>query len=305
MHNDNNIINLNDKKETSIDTGLALIGSTTVANILDAVRNIPVMKEDDMNFLKEKSEHLGKVMERTHMWRTDLQKVSIINDVEFPTIHSKFHQSILEQKVQFDNAMFLAKDYEDAKFDMEKLEIEISELEYYNKNILGEREDINELSDECSYFEYKRNEIDIKKKKLELQFKAYTLQQMRIAMDYRMQEVKGWQVIEENLINTMNKEGLSEEEIWTKSTNEIEGTFLHTMTRLQSLHDKLSSAEYNNLIAAAVHCYNQAHLTDKLDEYRRKCNPQQLDSLIFIEKNVFNNFDKGNYPWVNFEDTNK
>ena len=85
---------------------LALQNNRAVSSILSAVKSVSVMKKEDLQFLQEKSEHLQTVMESTYMWRTDLQKESIINDMDFPTIHAKFHQCILEQKVQFDQTMY-------------------------------------------------------------------------------------------------------------------------------------------------------------------------------------------------------
>jgi hypothetical protein len=73
------------------------------------------MKPEDTQFLMDNSQHLGLVMEKTFMWRTNFQKRSIINDVNHPTNHSKFHQAILEQKVQFDQTLYLAKEFEDFK----------------------------------------------------------------------------------------------------------------------------------------------------------------------------------------------
>jgi len=257
---------------------IGLIGESTVSNILDTVRNLPIIKKEDMNFLVENSEHLGKVMECTHMWRTDLQKLSIINDIEFPTIHSKFHQSILEQKVQFDNSMYLAKEYEDLKLDMQLIECDIEDLEIQN-SILMEQTPTNSTE-----IEIKRNNIKIHKKTLELAFKKYNLKQMRIAMDYRMQEVKGWKTIQNDLLDEMRKNGLTEEEIWSKSSQELKGSFFHAMNKLQSLQSKnISTAEYNNLIAYAVHVYTQAKSIGKLYEFKTEATPVQINSIEFIE----------------------
>ncbi len=259
-----NIIEINTATET---TEMAVIGKATVANVLTAIKDLPVINEKDMNFLQENKEHLGKVMENTYIWRTDLQKVSILNDIDFPTDHSKFHQAILEQKVQFDNAMFLAKDYEDLKLDMEILECEIEELEDENIMLLS-KEDITNKD----RILIKKNNININKKTLDIQFKRYNIEQMRIAMDYRMKEVKGWMIIEDEIMKKLSDAGMTDQEIWDKSTDELEGTFFSVMKKLQAIghSSNISTAEYNNMVALGVHVYNQAVLTGQLHTFLAK-----------------------------------
>lgn len=237
-----------------------LLGHKTVTDIIEAVRDLPILKKDDVTFLQQNSKHLAAVLEKTHIWRTDIQKHSIINDYHFPTIHAKFHQAMLEQKVQFDQAMYLAKDFE-----MKKLEIQ--ELEC----------DLEELGDT------KRDDIKRKKLQIEVQFKTYELNQMQIAMQYRMAEVKGWQVIQNDLLENMRQNGVSEDEIWSKNAGEINALFFASLNNLQSLGSSTDSAERGNLISLALFSYNAVKQAGMLDELRQKCNPLQLASLEMIE----------------------
>ena len=249
----------------SENNSLILHSNRAVSSILNAVKSVPVMKEDDFKFLQEKSEHLQTVMESTHMWRTDLQKESIINDIDFPTIHSKFHQCILEQKVQFDQTMYLAKDFENLKLDMELLECDLDELAPIGEN--------------------KRDDIKRRKIELDIKFKSYELEQMRIAMNYRMAEVKGWQVIEERLLEIMRNDGLSEEEIWSKNTGEIKSMFYVAINRLKGLEGgQRDSAEFNNIIAYAVYAYNTAKNAGLLEDLLTNCNPIQIQSIQFLKQ---------------------
>lgn len=245
-----------------IETSLvAPIGTTTVSEIVQTVKALPIMKAEDTAFLMEHSEHLGMVMENTFMWRTDLQKKSIINDTQHPTLHSKFHQSILEQKVQFDQAMYLAKDFENKKLEIEELEC-----------------DLEELGDT------KRDDIKRRRIMLDLQFKQYELSQMKIAMNYRMAEVKGWQAIEEDLLEQMRAEGMSEETIWNKDIGETKNMFFVTMNRLHGITKTTDSGEYNNLISLAIFTYKAAKQAGILDELKREATPTQMSSIAFVEK---------------------
>lgn len=245
---------------TEAETSLVTIGPNTVSDIVTAVKTLPVMKEEDSHFLMEHSEHLGMVLENTFMWRTDWQKRSIINDLQYPTLHGKFHQCILEQKVQFDQAMYLAKDFENLKLDVEELQC-----------------DLEELGDT------KRDEIKRRRIMLDLQFKQYELNQMQIAMKYRMSEVKGWQVIEEDLIAAMREAGLSDANIWHKDAGEMINMFFLTMNNLRGIAKSTEAGEYSNLVSLACHSYKVVKEAGMLEELKAQCDANQLDSINFVE----------------------
>ena len=257
---DQNIMMTEMENTDSPGEALVSLGTKTVTDIVTAVRDLPIMTEENTIFLVEHSKHLGQVMENTHMWRTDMQKKSIINDIQHPTIHSKFHQAILEQKVQFDQAMYLAKDFE-----MKKLEIE--ELEC----------DLEELTDS------KRDKIKERRIMLDLQFKQYELKQMQIAMKYRMDEVKGWQLIEEDLLQQMHDAGMSEDAIWQKGSEETKSMFFLTMNNLQGISKTTDSGSYNNLVSLACFTYKTAKQAGLLEEFKKEATPVQLDSIRWIE----------------------
>lgn len=227
-----------------------------VSNIVDTVKDLPVLKQEDVAFLQENSEHLTKIMHSTHMWRTDEQKKQIINDFHFPTIHAKFHQSMLEQKVQFDQTMYLAKDFEIKKLEIEELEC-----------------DIEELGDS------KRDDIKRRKYSIELQFKQYELKQLQIAMNYRMKEIRGWQSIQEDLLIKMRDQGLDEETIWSKDEGEFNSMFFHALNQLSSVGSTTDSAERGNLIAMATYVVQKAKESGKLTKLKTLCNDLQLQSL--------------------------
>ena len=249
------------------NNSLAILDTNkTVASIVEAVKSVPVMSEEDFKFLQEKTEHIQNVLTCTHMWRTDLQKESIINDIDFPTIHAKFHQAILEQKVQFDQTMYLAKDFENLKLDMELLECDLEDLAPIGEN--------------------KRDDIKRRRIELDIKFKEYELGQMRIAMNYRMAEVKGWQAIEERLLETMRESGIPEEDIWNKNTGEIKSMFFTAINRLKGIisNTKDGSAEFNNIVSYAVHAYKIAKNAGLLEDLLAECNEIQLISIKFLKQ---------------------
>lgn len=175
---------------------LAILNQNAVSEILQSVEDLEVISKDDFKFLQTNKEHLSKVLLHTHIWRTDAQKLSIVSNEQCPTLHSKFHQAILEAKIQFDQSLYLARDFEIAKLSLQEKVLDLEDLGDTNNN--------------------KRDALKAKKLQIEIKFQEYELQQMKTAMLYRVKEVRGWQKIQEQLVKEMESAGMSEEVIWSK-----------------------------------------------------------------------------------------
>ena len=236
--------------------------------VLDEVRSIAVMKPEDSKFLVEHKEHLTAVMEKTFMWRTSTQKRSIISDSYHPTLHSKFHQAILEQKVQLDQTFYLAKDFEEKRLTIEETLLDIKDLEV-NPDLTPERKD-----------------LAMRRLQMKLSFQQYELQQQQIAMHYRMDEVKGWQVLQEDLLAEMRATGMDEEAIWSKEAGEVESMFFQFLTNLQGLAKSSDGAEANNLVSLAKFGIQQAKELGLFENFKSRCNVAQLNSLKFLGEQV-------------------
>ena len=248
------------EEETISVTDLVVKESqAAVTKMLETIRPMTVIKKEDQQFLVENREHFAKVFEKVHIWRTDTQKRSIIADSYHPTLHSKFHQSILEQKVQLEQSFYLAKEFEMLKLSIEELTL-----------------DLEELSDSP------RDEIKRKKIQIELQYKKYELDQMIIAMNYRMAEVRGWQQIENELLEEMHSVGMEEEMIWTKDAGETEAMFFTSLIKMRGLANSTDAGEVNNLIAVAKFYIQKVKESGMLPKLKKRCTPEQLESLSFL-----------------------
>jgi len=115
------------------------------------------------------------------------------------------------------------------------------------------------------------------------------LKQAKIAMHYRMDELRGWQKIEEELLEVMRDgEGLPEEVIWDKDKGELVAFFLQTLTNLQGLKTSSDGAERNNLVTLARFTYGEIRRHgDLLKALLATLNPEQRDSLTFIQNTFF------------------
>jgi hypothetical protein len=225
--------------------------------IFNHIETLPAFKPEDSKFLMEHKEHLHKVLQKTHIWRTDTQKNHIINDVHFPTVHAKFHQAILEQKVQFEQSLYLAKDFELKKIEIEEIRCDLEELKSETKRDL-----------------LKRNKLEI-----ELKFKHFELQQMSTAMHYRMAEVRGWQRIIDDLYAELITSGVSEESIWDKNEGEFTSMFFVALNNAVSLHTVTDSGEKSNIIAALSFVITQAKRANLLGKLKSLCSKDHLDTL--------------------------
>lgn len=242
-----------------------ITSSENVAELVEAVKKFPIMKKEDAKFLMDNSEYLGTVLEKCYMWRTDTQKKSIINDNDYPTTHSKFHQAILEQKVQFEQTMYLAKEFENLKLDIQLLECDLEDL--------GSEEEYT-----------KRKSIQANKIKLDMKFKQFELNQMQIQMNYRMSEIRGWQAIEEDLYDELLKEGYTEEMIWSKEEGELQFLFFVAINRLMMSINSNDSEGIKSVMPLAKFTYNKAKEENKLNIFINLANEEQK-KIIELVKN--------------------
>ncbi|HNQ20092.1 MAG TPA: hypothetical protein PKI46_03410 [Bacteroidales bacterium] len=230
------------------------------------IRPSELFSKEDISFFVAKKEEIKKTFTNTYMWRTDGQKRSIINDFNFPTIHSKFHQALLEQKVQLNETLELSKAYEETLLEVEDLGYELEEL---HRNFDKEVDELQK----------KRLSVAIRKKELELQYKNYALENQKIACNYRMKEVKGWENIKDSLFNKLKEHGYTEEEIYNKETGEVETQFFTYLNNYLTLENSTNAAEVANLTASALFAIQQAIDTGMIDRLLNQCNPDQINGL--------------------------
>ena len=256
--------------KTHKNSEIEVLNEKMTTDIVKSVNSLSVISQEDKKFLTTHTKHLGMVLSKTHMWRTHEQKLSIVSDMQCPTAHAKFHQAILEQKVQFDQSLYLAKDFELKKIEVEEKCLELDHT-IQNKKLMGD-------SSQASL------DLKIRKLKIEITFAQYELQQMKTAMMYRMEEVKGWQKIEEDLLKQMRDAGLSEDDIWSKEKGQMVSMFLVALTNLQAIRNTTDSGERNNLLSLALFTHKRIKEAGRLEDIKKVMDEAQLNSLSFLEE---------------------
>lgn len=240
---------------------------TYTKEIAKLVNDTQLITEEDSKFLSENVEHFKNIMERTYMWRTMGQKLSIISDQFHPTVHGKSHQAILEAKVQFNETFRLAVDAEKAKLDVEDIELDLEAIE----------EDMKSM--EPTSIDFKKADVERRRKEIVLKEKAINLNNYKTAAHYRMSELKQWKEIQDILYNRLKESGMSDEDIWNKEASELEDQFFQFINKLTGLSQSTNAGEVNNLVGLAKYAVEQAKQVGIFDMLLSKCNQQQISTM--------------------------
>lgn len=237
--------------------------ATEIANIITGTH---LISEEDSKFLSLNVDNFKAILENSYMWRTKGQKLSIISDQFHPTLHSKFHQAILEAKVQFTELMRLSVDAEKAVLDVEEIQINLEEIQ-------------NSLENVRSQIESKKLDVEKRRKEVDLRQKMIEMNHYKTAAKYRMKEIRQWKEIQDNLYSLMKDEGRRDEDIWNKESAEVEDQFFQFLNKLVGVEQSTDAAEVNNLVGLARYAIVQAEKEGMLEILVNRCSEQQLETL--------------------------
>ena len=151
----------------------ASLSNITKSNFLD---------DTDLDFIKAISAELQDTFEKKQLWRTETEiKVSVLNDISFPTPASKYWQSVREQAVFYDNLIDLSFAYRKNDVAIKKLELEIKTMLEW-----AETDPVKAL--------------DIELKQIELDEALFKRANMELAAKDRVREIKIWSQVKKDLV---------------------------------------------------------------------------------------------------------
>ena len=102
---------------------------------------------EDVRFLETVKEELSDTWTKRQIFRTETEmRISVLNDVKFPTNAAKYWQSVREQGVMFENLVTLSFEYRRNDIELER---KYTELEEATEDLV--RADIQVDIDECIY----------------------------------------------------------------------------------------------------------------------------------------------------------
>ena len=71
-----------------------------------------VLEKIDLSLVRELQSELDDTWNKKQMFRTETEmRVSVLNDIKFPTLASKYWQAIREQAVMLENLVMLSFEY--------------------------------------------------------------------------------------------------------------------------------------------------------------------------------------------------
>ena len=145
---------------------------------LEKIKNVSILDKKDFDLMIDLSKELQRVFEVKQVFRTEVEiRYSVLDDIKFPTIQSKYWQSIREQDVFFTNLIYLSCDYEEKQGELDKLKIELLSLS--PKKPTGKAE--------------------AKIKHAQIKRTQFQLMEMRITAKDRVREIKIWERIKNEL----------------------------------------------------------------------------------------------------------
>jgi len=157
------------------------------------IEETPLFSEDEKRELITASENMENSFFNSQVFRTDTEaRISVLNDVKFPTPASKYYQSLREMNVHQCELVNLLYDYEEKKQDLKIVRADIMDLDEQLGN--SERE-----SDKIRF------EAELKKKEIELAKTSFSLKTMKRMADGRRKEIMQWDKILKELDPAMDE----------------------------------------------------------------------------------------------------
>jgi len=128
-----------------------------------------ILSNDDISFVANNITAIQKNWEKRQVWRTETEmRISVLNDIKFPTAASKYWQSVREQSVFYENLVTLSFDYRRNAIDIKKV--------------------LKSIAAETDELERDLLQVDLE----EMQFRQINMEQ---AAKDRMREIRLWSKI--------------------------------------------------------------------------------------------------------------
>jgi hypothetical protein len=145
---------------------------------LEKIESISIFSKDDLVIIKDMQVELQRVFNVKQVFRTETEmRYSVLDDVTFPTIASKYWQSIREQSVMFENVVNACFDYESLSSDIELMNLDLEEMDKSTK----------------------RGSIYARKKQSEIGKAEFALEIMKVVANDQVRELKLWEKLKNEL----------------------------------------------------------------------------------------------------------
>lgn len=145
---------------------------------LEKIESVSIFSKEDVEIIKDMQGELQRVFKVKQVFRTETEmRYSVLDDVRFPTVASKYWQSIREQSQVFENVVNACFDFESLSADIELMELDLQEIDTSNK----------------------RGKILSRKKQAEIKRAEFNLEGMKVTANDQVREIKLWEKLKNEL----------------------------------------------------------------------------------------------------------
>ena len=162
-------------KNETLETNLMACSAET----LTALTGSTLLSQEDMETYRASLPAIEHAFFYTQMFRTTTEmRISVLNDIDFPTADAKYWQSVREMNVMSENLIMLSFTYQEKLLDLKKFEMQ--------------RDDILEDEDTWTKIEIERINIHIKRTGFEIAC-------IQREAHHRIREIGEWKNIQDQL----------------------------------------------------------------------------------------------------------
>jgi hypothetical protein len=141
------------------------------ASTKEIIHQTNILSKDDAEFIDRNISAIQANWEKKQMWRTETEmRISVLNDVKFPTVASKYWQCVREQSVFYEQLVIESFAYRRHRIKIAKLERKL-----------------NKALDDSSY-----DTLDLELLQIKMEEALYGKMNMELAAKDRMREIRLW-----------------------------------------------------------------------------------------------------------------
>jgi len=160
---------------------------------MGVISDTPLFSEAEKKALVDVAESMEKAHANSQIFRTDTEaRMSVLNDIKFPTAASKYYQSLREMNIQQQELVKLLYNYEDKKQDIQITQANIMK---FQDKFYGATKKYDKL----------RLQAKINKLQIDLGRTKFALKQMKRTAEGRKQEILQWNKILKELEPLLKK----------------------------------------------------------------------------------------------------
>jgi hypothetical protein len=204
---------------------------------MDVIDSTPLFNQNEKMELMNATENMERAFQHSQVFRTPTEmRISVLNDLKFPTPASKYYQSLREMNVHQCELVGLLYDYEQKKEDMKIIQAEAMEIQEQLEN------------DNLKEYERIKLEAKLNKKSIEIRKENFNLKTLKRVADGRKEEIKNWNRILDELRPILEHANIPTDNVDAHQKVSYCIRFIRQAMNSLGSNAQMSGAEINNLL---------------------------------------------------------